>query len=197
MQCCGYVSMQPRVGQSRIATGLMATIAHKISEIVRDPQRIVFVCWFFVAGYYVLTFFFIRAADTTKSVWRKNGFLDISTSILWCSLTVWLLRSLFQLASTNNLPLTQLIQYYFLLIFLFAFIYGLIEWHWPGMLTGVGSGWEAELRCLLISIQTITTLGYTTSKPARGVTEFIASVEGLLGIFFLAVFVAKAVNAAQ
>ena len=166
-------------------------------EALRDPFLISIACWIFIGGYYVVSYYFIKGARTKgyTGPWRKNGALDVITSVLWCLVAALLLASLLDLTIDNRLSLQYLVQYYFFFVFLFGFIYGILHWHWPGMLRDAGDGWRAEVKYIIISIQTITTVGYTTARPEHPVTELIACSQTLLGIFFIAVFIAKAVSA--
>jgi hypothetical protein len=78
---------------------------------------------------------------------------------------------------------------------LFAFLYGILEWHWPGKLQGLSvNPLEGELQYLLLSVSAQTTGGFSRVKPSHCITEVIAAVQTLLGIAFLAVWVATAVN---
>jgi hypothetical protein len=166
---------------------------------LNDPFWISAVCWVFVAAYYVVSAGFIRASkksEGARGIWKKNGALDVGTSLLWVVTTIVLIGSLLDLASRNKLSFGYLAQYYLLFIFLFAFIYGILEWHWQGMLYAIGSDlWVAEAKYLIVSMQTITTLGYTDVRPGRLVTECVACAEALVGITFVAIFISRWVNA--
>jgi hypothetical protein len=97
-----------------------------------------------------------------------------------------------------TIGLGYLVVYYFLFIFLFAIIYGIIDWHWPNnMFEGIPETgkWKAEARYLLISLQTQTTLGYTSSKPKDLKIELLTCIQALLGIFFITIFISLSINA--
>ena len=99
------------------------------------------------------------------------------------------------MAFSATLTLGNLIVYYFLFIFLFAFWYGILDWHWPGMLEEVSrDSWTGLVEHVLISVQTQTTIGYTRGKPKRLFVEVIACVQALLGIFLITISIARAVN---
>jgi hypothetical protein len=174
-----------------------------LSEFVHDPKRISIVCAVYIISYYCVSIFSIRAAHAvaanpaspTKMRWRKNGPLDIITSITWLGFAILLIWSLSTLAFSASLTLSDLIQYYFLFIFLFAFCYGILDWHWPGMLEHVSrDSWQALLEHVLISVQTQTTIGYTRGKPKRLLVDIIACLQALLGIFLITISIARAVN---
>lgn len=166
-------------------------------NLVRDPKRMWAGCSIYILSYYFLSIFSMRAVrtDNTKSWWRKNGFLDISTSVTCILFAIVLIWSLGTVAFSVTLTLQDLIWYYFFFVFLFAFCYGILDWHWPGMLEGVArDSWNALIEHVLISIQTQTTIGYTRGKPKRLGIEVIAAIQALLGIFLTAISIARAVN---
>jgi len=103
--------------------------------------------------------------------------------------------SLVDLLVRNELALRQLLCYYGLFLFLFAFIYNMLARHFPGMIEGLRHGWTGELQCFSLSVQVVTTGDYTSARPAKPLAEFIASVQLLRGVVLVAVFIAKAVGA--
>lgn len=169
-----------------------------LKEFVKDPDGISIFCLVYIVSYYVVSIFSIRAvksSGTRKPWWRKNGPLDIISSVTWFGFAILLIWSLGKLAFSVSLTLTDLIQYYFFFIFLFAFCYGILEWHWPGMLDGVShDSWQALLELVLISVQTQTTIGYTRGKPKRLLVDVIACLQSLLGLFLITIAIARAVN---
>lgn len=175
----------------------MEALLNFLISIIRSPVAVLVVSVIYIVGYYVVSALIIRAAQKGDStgMWRKNGPADIATSVLWVLTSVMLLSSLIELVLKNELSLMFLVLYYFLFIFLFAFCYGILQWHSNGMLENVDSNsWKAEWQYVLVSIQTQTTLGYTHAKPGRTLTEFIACLQALLGLFFTVIYLAKAVN---
>jgi len=170
---------------------------NSLSGFVHDPHRISIFCIGYIISYYLVSIFSIKAAKSKSktSWWRKNGPLDIFTSITWLGFAVLLIWSLGTLAFSASLTLSDLIQYYFFFIFLFAFCYGILDWHFQGMLEGVQrESWTALLQHILISIQTQTTIGYTKGKPKSLLVDFIACLQALLGIFLITIAIARAVN---
>jgi hypothetical protein len=168
-----------------------------LSEFVNDPFRISIFCIVYISGYYFLSTFSIRAVGSTKPKprWRKNGPLDVITSVTWLFFATSLIWSLATLAFSPTLTLRYLILYYFFFVFLFAFWYGILEWHFAGMLDGVArDSWQALLEHVLISVQTQTTIGYTRGRPKSLWVEIIACLQALLGIFLTAISIARAVN---
>jgi hypothetical protein len=114
--------------------------------------------------------------------------------VLWCFGALALIASLIDLVVRNELSVSFLLQYYALFLLFFAFVYNLIGWHLPGAIEGLRAGWAGELQCLIMSVQVMTTGDYTSAKPAKPISEVISAVQCLLGILFIAVFVAKAVG---
>jgi hypothetical protein len=166
-------------------------------QTLNDPNDIIPMGFFYVLSYYVVTAFttFKRARPGYNGPWRKGGPGDIGTSIVWCLAACVLIMSLLDLLSRNELSLKQLLLYYVLFLFLFAFVYNILEWHFPGTIDGLLPGWPGELQCLSMSIQTMTTGDYTSAKPAKPIAETLSSVQLLLGVLMVAVFIAKAVAA--
>lgn len=166
-------------------------------KVVQDPTLVSWVCTGYILAYYVVSAICLhveRKSITTHPL-KKNKPLDVITSVLWFLAAIMLVWSLLDLCILQQISLGFLVLYYFFFIFLFAFCYGLLEWHFPGMLEGVDSStWEAEFLYIAISIQTQTTLGYTRAKPAKPLTELIACLQALLGLFFCIVFIARAVG---
>ena len=69
---------------------------------------------------------------------------------------------------------------------LFAMIYVFLG---VEQLTGVvkGSAWENFSNAFFFSVQTFTTVGYGAMSPIGMMTNWVASLEGLVGLFFVAV----------
>lgn len=166
------------------------------SSFVNDPFLISIFCISYILLYYFVSIFSVKAVKSGKpKAWRKNGRLDILTSITSIIFASFLIWSLSTLAFSATLTLSYLILYYFFFICLFAFWYGILEWHWKGMLEGVDrDSWKALLEHLLISVQTQTTIGYTRGRPKHLLVEVIACIQALLGIFLITISIARAVN---
>lgn len=150
-----------------------------------------------IIGYYIVTYFALKAIKnrSAKSIWRKWGLLDITTSATWVLVPIILGCSLFAYCWFGTLSLATLVTYYIYFIFFFSFIYCLAEWHFPGSLYGVyGDTWKSEWHYFIISLQTQTGLGYTRARPDNWITEFISGMQILVGILFLGIFIARAVG---
>jgi hypothetical protein len=166
------------------------------AEFLADPMKVSWFCSAFIGAYYFVSVMFIWAQKKGKGgLLKKNGPLDVLSTALWIFFAVVLIWSLFELASEGRLSLGYLVLYYIFFLFLFAFLYGLLEWHSSGMLGGVQSAqYEAELQYLLVSIGAQTGSGYTRARPNKALTELIAAVQTLVGLFFAVIFIALAVN---
>ncbi len=174
-----------------------------IAELFRwlsiDPVRIRWIAWTFIGGYYLLSLVYIAAAKTGggSRIFKKDGWLDRATSLYWLVFAVSLIGCLYSLAARSKLSLPILIEYYVFFIFLFAFLYGLIKWHRETWIDGIRSTeYEAEIQYLILSVSMQTTSGIGRAKPAHWVVEVIGSLQTLLGIGFVVVIVAIAVNKA-
>lgn len=164
---------------------------------LNDPFYIVRIGFTYVVSYYLVSacFHYYAARPGYVGVWRRHGAVDIGSSILWCFAALTLILSLLDLLIRNELSLSYLLLYYVLFIFLFAFVYNMLEWHFPGTICDMDDGWTGEVQCITMSIQLMTGGYHTSAKPARPTAEFIAGLQALLGIMFIAVFIAKAVAA--
>ena len=141
-------------------------------------------------------FYSVNRQERAGGPFVRNGPLDVATSVVLVSITGWLIVNVVLLGAHGGLTFRFLLAYYALFILLFAGIYSLLEWHFPNSLHEVSKGsWETELQCLILSLQTMTTLGPTRASPKRYVAELVACAEAILGIFFIGVFVAQWVNA--
>lgn len=173
----------------------------RISKLLNDPGSISIICSACVILYYGVSALFISANKDLNSppkFFKKNGIIDWVTSTIWITCTVVLIYSLFNLCIIKmTMSLGYLVIYYFLFIFLFSIIYGIIDWHTTGLFEGIPETgkWLAEARYLILSIQTQTTLGYSTSKPKDWRVELLTCVHALLGIFFMTIFISLSINA--
>ena len=175
----------------------MEFVLLKLTELVRSPFAVTVVCAVYIVSYYAVSecFFVAHRRNNTTSLFRKNGWLDNVTSGIWFVIAIVLIWSLIELSAKNQLQLGFLLCYYTVFIFLFAFLYGLLDWHFEGMIDGIATEpWIAEVQYLLFSVETITTLGHSRVKPSHTLIQFINAIQALLGLFFVVVFIAKAVT---
>jgi hypothetical protein len=174
-----------------------ARILRDFGDVLGDPYSVRLIVWLYILAYYGVSLAYIWGNRHQKltGILKRNGIVDILTSVLWIVFGVMLIWSLLAITLQGNLTLGILAQYYLFFIFLFAFLYGLIEWHWPGKLTNVSAeGYEAELQYFLMSVGAQTTFGYARARPNHWVTETLAAAQSLLGVAFIAVWVALAVG---
>jgi hypothetical protein len=165
-------------------------------QAFNDPNTIIIIGLAYVASYYIVSALFHRAKSQVpgyNGAFRKNGPVDIITSFLWCIGAIGLIVSLIDLVTRNEIGLRNLLIYYALFLFAFAFLYNLLEWHSPGNLSGLKPGWSGELQCFILSIQVMASGNFTSVQPRGSLSDLLAALQLLLGIFFVAVFIAKAV----
>lgn len=164
-------------------------------QVSNDPVKIIYIGFVYVASYYVVSavFHHYSVKPGYSGIWRKNGIIDVITSVIWCIAAIGLITSLLDLLIRNELTVVYLLLYYALFLFLFAFLYNILNWHFVGTIDGLQAGWKGELQCVVMSIQVMTTGDYTSAKPAKLVAEVFACLQSLLGVLFVAVFIAKAV----
>lgn len=175
---------------------LLLSVIRRFASILGDPELMLLVGGIYVISYYFVSAIFLsKASDGSyRGAWRKNGPIDIATSLLWCFTALAMIVSLLGLLATNQLSLPHLLGYYALFIFLFAFVYNLLEWHFPGSIKDLTTGWSGELQSVLLSIQVMTSTDLTSARPKKSLVQVFAAIEALLGVLFVAVFIAKAVN---
>jgi hypothetical protein len=174
-----------------------AYIFRALGDILSDPHSVRIIVWIYIVAYYAVSFSFIWAERNKKltGILKRNGIVDTITSAFWIIFGVILIWSLLAITAEGNLTLGILAEFYLFFIFLFAFLYGLIEWHWPGKIASVSAAaYEAELQYFLMSVGAQTTVGFTRARPDHWVTETIAAAQYLLGVAFIAVWVALAVG---
>jgi hypothetical protein len=154
----------------------------------------------FVASYYILSFLFIpvnkpgyEGRFKNASWLQKNGIVDWATSLVWLSSAVVLIVSFVDFVLRKKISLGDALRFYMLFIFLFAFVYRLIEWHWPGVLAQKRDGWAAEVTALTLSIGAMTGGDLGLARPTKPLLELIAALQTILGLLFVAIFIAKAV----
>jgi hypothetical protein len=164
-------------------------------QSLKDPRVVVCLGVVYIAVYYFMAERFHRYAKFKKysGVWKKWGVLDIVSSVVWIFSALGLIASLLDLLIRNNISLLYVFLYYILFIFLFAFIYSLLDWHFEGMIESLEDGLIGEIQCVTMSIQVMTGGYHTSAKPADWRVEAIAGVQAILGVMFVAIFVAKAV----
>ena len=98
---------------------------------LNGPVFFAYAGWVLVLSYYIATWRFLAHKGTTSGIWRKDGFFDRATSVVWASSTVLLIGISIYLLIKNRLSLLLLANYYIFFLFSFAFIYSLLDWHFP------------------------------------------------------------------
>jgi hypothetical protein len=174
-----------------------AQLFRALGDIFSDPRIVRVVVWVYIVMYYAISYAYLWAERNRKSlaVLKRNGAVDKATSALWIVVGVLLISSLLTIACEQRLTLGILAEYYVAFIFLFAFLYGIIEWHWPGKLEGVKpDSYESEWQYLFMSVGAQTTMGFTRVRPNHWVTEMIAAFQAVLGVAFVGGWVALAIG---
>lgn len=172
-----------------------------------------------VAVYYFLVSRFVKAhvSKDVKSIFAYRGRLDIGTAILFCALSLSTISSMLYVGLAKQMTLQLLSIYYAVLVFLFAIIYALWEWHFPGSLhfevsmkdrkAVITEGVEAESDAskkkklyqqewdsLLLSLHIQTGVGFGRIQSRSRWVDLIAGLQAVLTLFFVSVAVARLLN---
>ena len=85
---------------------------------------------------------------------------------------------------------------YLLMGMLWAFAYLIVEAFLPGSMKGLEQDlWQENTSALIYySIVTLTTLGYGDISPAQPITQFLAYMEAVTGVFYMAILVASLIG---
>lgn len=172
-----------------------------IGDLLGSPGAVSKIAWVYILAYYAVSFTFVWVARRSKAggllsrLFKRNGVLDITSSAFWIFFAVLLIWSLLSLTAGGHLSLRVLAEFYLFFLFLFAFLYGLIEWHWPGKLENISPiEYEAEFEYFIISVGAQTTIGFMRARPNHWVTEIIAAAQAVLGVAFIAIWIALAIS---
>lgn len=87
-------------------------------------------------------------------------------------------------------------SFYFLIGIGFSIVYGMIEFLNPGSFSGLamlGSERRPTAELLYYSFVTLTTLGYGEITPVTPQVRSLAAIEAMMGVFYLAIMVARLV----
>ncbi|MFN4275473.1 MAG: hypothetical protein ACK4FJ_04175 [Ferrovibrio sp.] len=176
----------------------MGTFLRWLGDILSTQEGIRNFSLAFIILYYVVSALYIWADEKRVQHYllKKHGPVDIITSIAWVLFAVILIWSLAEHASQESLTLWQLIEFYAFFLFLFAFIYGILDWHFPEkLIDGISNNKiEAEFQYLSMSVGTQTLFGYWRAKPKHWVIEVFAAIQALLSLWFVATIIARSVN---
>lgn len=177
---------------------IMQVVTHDFTAQILEWTSAVSINWIgwgVVGLYYLVSAFFIECGPRSQewNLFKKNGILDWLTSWIWivCSISLFLI-SLSALVE-QVMPMSMLLFYYSLFTFYFAFLYALLDWHWT-MIEDAGTKWVAEGRYLLLSLQAMINAPFTLAKPRHPVAKVLTTLQTLIGLVFVAVFVAKTVS---
>ena len=174
----------------------MQDILRSFFDLIQEPTTLTKVCIFYVVSYYLASSFFVAAhnRNDTTGILRKGGVADVTTSVIWGLAALFLIASLLELAAARGVSLTFLAIYYVFFVFLFAFIFGLSDWHLSDGLENVSPNpWIAECQYLIFSVENMATLGHSRVTSKNVLIDGLSAVQSILGLVLIVVFVAKAV----
>lgn len=167
-----------------------------VYELLIHPVWISVVGWGFILSHYMLSYIFVTNSkkDGPSSELSRNSAIDIITSVLWGVIAICLIISLIDLISRQEVTLLFLLNSYLLLIFLFAYLYNVIEWHYPGTFQGARSGLEFHVQCVILSAEALS--GGASERMGTSSLKVltILTVQRLIGLLYVAVFIARAVG---
>ena len=85
---------------------------------------------------------------------------------------------------------------YLLLALVWAFAYQIVEAYVPGSMNGLDHDlWQHNTDDLVYySFVTLTTLGYGDITPEEPITRFLAYMEAVTGVFYMAILVASLIG---
>jgi len=162
-----------------------------------DPRRLNLAVAIYLGAYFGLThlFYQVHKKNIVTGWLRRNGPLDIVSSVGLILTMLVFLASAVATAAFSRPSFDILFADFVLYTILFAVLYSLLEWHLPNSFQGITLGtWACEAECLIFSLQTMTTLGYVTMKPATRTANLLACIQAALSLFFFAVFIGRWTN---
>jgi hypothetical protein len=118
-------------------------------------------------------------------------------AFVFISLTTW--QAWTQVMFTGHVDHNKIIGaicIYLLLGLGWAFAYLIVEAFIPGSMNGLESGlWQRNVHSLIYySMVTLTTLGYGDITPAQSLVRFLAYMEAVTGVFYMAILVASLIG---
>lgn len=190
-------------------------LAAKWAALVSSPASTSVALVVYIVSYYLVSGFCLGAAKWKKAhpdktlprwhaLWDRNSVLDVVTTVLWVLAAIIGIWSLIELSITQTLSLPYLVAYYILFIFLFGFLYALVEWHLPGQLKDCSSGtpsgadtssWASEFEYILLSLRLQAGVDAGSFRLSGQLMKLVGALQSLLGLFFVVVFIAQAVSA--
>jgi hypothetical protein len=135
----------------------------------------------------------------TDSLIESNVLAEFQVlmAFTFLSLTTW--QAWNQVMFTGRVDSNKIIGsicIYLLMGMCWAFAYLMVEAFAPGSMHGLtGELWQEKIHDLIYySMVTLTTLGYGDITPALPITRFLAYMEAVAGVFYMAVLVASLIG---
>ena len=174
-----------------INLALMVTLVINI-WCVHDPRTD-------VVGWKAGATFIIAITMITDSIIASNVLakFQLFMTFLFLALTTWQAWS--QVMFTGRVDQNKIVGavcIYLLLGLLWAFAYQIVEAFLPGSMNGLDHDqWQHNTDDLVYySIVTLTTLGYGDITPEEPITRFLAYMEAVTGVFYMAILVASLIG---
>jgi hypothetical protein len=143
--------------------------------------------------------FIIAITMITDTVIASNvlAMYQLFMTFLFLALTTWQAWS--QVMFTGRVDQNKIVGavcIYLLIGLLWAFAYLIVEAFLPGSFKGLeGELWQKNTDNLVYySIVTLTTLGYGDITPEGPIAQFLAYMEAVIGVFYMAVLVASLIG---
>lgn len=165
----------------------------------------------------VVNIWFIEGRQTQAAAWKVFATIMIAGTMITDSVIASNVLAKFQLFMTFTFLALTLWQawsqvmftgvvdrntiigsvcIYLLMGLLWAFAYLIVEAFLPGSMKGLDHDlWQNNTTALVYySLVTLTTLGYGDISPAQPITQFLAYMEAVTGVFYMAVLVASLIG---
>lgn len=150
-------------------------------------------------GWKIFATLVITTTMITDSIIASNVLakFQLFMAFIFLALTLW--QAWRQVMFTGVVDRNKIIGsicIYLLLGLLWAFAYLIVEAFLPGSMTGLEHDlWQENTSELIYySIVTLTTLGYGDITPTQPITQFLAYMEAVTGVFYMAILVASLIG---
>lgn len=120
----------------------------------------------------------------------------VATLVFFLQAIIYSARQVFLAGTVNLNKLFGAVCIFLLLAILWAILYQFLEVLTPGSFSGIASD-PAYLhfhRFVYFSLVTLTTLGYGDIAPATPLASILATLEAVVGVFYIAILVAALVG---
>ena len=175
------------VNLSLLITLLVGVWSMDIGEKKMRSLKIVVSVWLFS----------LMAADSFLFDDSSLRNAQLISAIAFMSLTIWQAwRAIMFSGPVDSNKIVGAICIYLLLGFVWALAYLLVESYFPGSLRGFKDAhWQENLAGVTyFSMVTLTSLGYGDITPQLPIARFLAYMETITGMFFIAILVASLIG---